>query len=518
MPPPSDPTPPPPPDDPGTREFAPLPDSSSGPRYTRSCVHAVGGMGAVWLAWDNTLGREVALKVLKEGGAGGEARFVREAKLTGRLEHPGVVPVYELSRDPDSGLPFYVMRFIRGRTLSKSARAFHAARTPDGYPSLELVKLLSAFVSVCNTVGYAHSRGILHRDLKGENIVLGEFGEVVVLDWGVAKVMGEKDALLDHPPVATRSSTLDAGQTRLGDVVGTVAYMAPEQAEGVPEHVGPHSDVFGLGAILYEILCGSPPYSGVTYQNVLMKAMLLRFTPPRELWPEVPPGLEAICLKAMAKEPGDRFASAVELGQEVQGWQDRERRQAEDELRSAFDRLRRQQAALARLVRADVFSTHDLSALFRQLVEVSARTLGVARVSIWRLTPDRQTLRCDSLFELATERHSDGIALDAASYPNYFAALAASEVIDADDARTDPRTREFTDGYLVPLGITSMMEVPVHPNGVLCHEHVGEPRKWLPDEEMFAVAVGHIAAHAVAHWERRRVLEQLGVTDGPPAS
>ncbi len=517
MPPPSsDTNPPSPPDPPGTGEFTPLSQQPAGPRYTRSSVHAVGGMGAVWLAWDNTLGREVALKELKEGGVGNEARFVREAKLTGRLEHPGVVPVYELSRDATSGLPFYVMRFIRGRTLSKSARAFHSARRPGWYPPLDLVKLLSAFVSVCNTVGYAHSRGILHRDLKGENIVLGEFGEVVVLDWGVAKVLGEKDSLHDHPPVVTRASTLDVGQTRLGDVVGTVAYMAPEQAEGVPEHVGPHSDVFGLGAILYEILCGCPPYSGVTYQNVLLKAMLLRFSPPRELWPQVPPGLEAICLKAMAKEPGERFASAVELGHEVQGWQDRERRQAEDELQSAFDRLRRQQAALAALVRGDMFSAHGVSAILRQLVEVTARTLGVARVSVWRLTPDRRTLHCDSLFELTAERHSDGVELNAADYPSYFAALAATEVIAAPDARTDPRTREFTDGYLVPLGITSMMEVPVHPNGVLCHEHVGERRTWLPDEEMFAVAVGHIAAHAIAHWERRRVLERLGVADAPP--
>jgi hypothetical protein len=376
-----------------------------------------------------------------------------------------------------------------------------------------LVKLLSAFVSVCNTVGYAHSRGIVHRDLKGENIILGEFGEVVVLDWGVAKVLDEKDAPDALSPIATRGSTMDAGQTRLGDVVGTVAYMAPEQAEGLPDLVGPHSDVFGLGAILYEILCGCPPY-----QNVLLKAMLLRFPPPREAWPEVPSGLEAICLKAMSKEPAARFASAVELGHEVQVWQDSQRQQAEDELRAAFDRLRRQQAALAALVHADVFSAADVNAILRQLVEVSARTLNVARVSIWRLSADGHTLRCDSLFELARGRHSDGQTLNADAYPKYFAALAATEVIAADDARTDPRTREFTAGYLVPLGITSMMEVPVHPHGVLCHEHVGERRAWLPDEQMFAVAVGHIAAHAIAHWERRRALEQLGAADRPASA
>ncbi len=507
----------PPPTDPfGTGEYTPLAELPAGPRYTRSSLHATGGMGEVWRAWDATLGREVALKQLKEESAAGEARFVREAKLTGRLEHPGVVPVYELARDPGTDRPFYVMRFIRGRTLSDAARAFHSARRPGWFPPLDLVKLLSAFVSICNTVGYAHSRGIVHRDLKGENIILGEFGEVVVLDWGVAKVMDEQDAHDPLPPVATRASTLAVGQTRLGDVVGTVAYMAPEQAEGVPDQVGPHSDVFGLGAILYEILCGCPPYSGVTYQNVLLKAMLLRFAPPRDVWPDVPPGLEAICLKAMSKEPADRYPSAVDLGHEVQCWQDRERRQAEDELRCAFDRLRAQQAALAALVHADVFTASDVNAILRQLVEVSARTLNVARVSIWRLTTDKQKLHCDSLFELAAGRHSTGMELTAADYPNYFAALAATEVIAAPDARTDARTREFTAGYLIPLGITSMMEVPVHPNGVLCHEHIGPPRAWLPDEEMFAVAVGHIAAHAIAHWERRNVLEQLGVEDTPP--
>ncbi len=505
----------PPADTSGTGELTPLSDLPGGPRYTRSTLHASGGMGEVWRAWDTTLGREVALKQLKDESTAGEARFVREAKLTGRLEHPGVVPVYELARDPESGRPFYVMRFVRGRTLSDAARAFHSARRPGWHPPLDLVKLLSAFVSVCNTVGYAHSRGIVHRDLKGENIILGEFGEVVVLDWGVAKVLDEKDAPDALPPIASRASTLAAGQTRLGDVVGTVAYMAPEQAEGLPDLVGPHSDVFGLGAILYEMLCGGPPYSGVTYQNVLLKAMLLRFPPPREWWPEVPPGLEAICLKAMSKEPAARYPSAVELGQEIQCWQDRERRQAEDDLRDAFGRLRRQQAALAALVHADVFTAADLNAILRQLVEVSARTLNVARVSIWRLTPDGQRLHCDSLFELAAVRHSDGFELNAADYPDYFAALAATEVIAAADARTDPRTREFADGYLVPLGITSMMEVPVHPNGVLCHEHVGEQRAWLPDEQMFAVAVGHIAAHAIAHWERRRALERLGVAGRP---
>ena len=161
------------------------------------------------------------------------------------------------------------------------------------------------------------------------------------------------------------------------------------------------------------------------------------------------------------------------------------------------------------LTRAEVFSGPDLPTIFRRLVAAAARTLGVERVSIWHLTPDRQLLRCDMLYELSSDRYSSGTELKANAYPAYFAALAATDVIAADDARTDPRTREFTDGYLVPLGIGAMMEVPIHPDGVLCHEHVGPPRQWLPDERLFGIAVGHLAAHAISHWERQQALELL---------
>jgi hypothetical protein len=290
----------------------------------------------------------------------------------------------------------------------------------------------------------------------------------------------------------------------MGQVVGTPAYMAPEQATGRLDLVGPRTDVFGLGAILYEILTGRPPFAGATALEVLSKARRGEVVPPRAHWPEVPPGLEAACLRALARAPADRHPTALALGQEVQGWQDRQRRQAEDELRQAFERLRRQQAALVDLTHTEVFDGPDLAAIFRQLVEVAARTLGVERVSIWRFTADRRAIRCHALYELSSGRHSAGAELKADAYPDYFAALAATEVIAADDARRDPRTREFTDGYLVPLGIGAMMEVPIHPDGVLCHEHVGPPRPWLPDEQLFGIAVGHLAAHAISHWERRR--------------
>lgn len=494
-----------------TLTYPPKGELSVGPRFTRSSLHASGGVGNVWLARDSSIGRDVALKELQSANSVSQHRFLREAKITGQLEHPGVVPVYELGRDPQTGRPFYIMRFIRGRTLSDVARAFHLNRRPGWHESMELVNLLAAFVSVCNTIAFAHSHGIVHRDLKGENIIVGEFGEVIVLDWGLAKRVDEEEETrspTDLDPVAYASRTL------MGQVVGTPAYMAPEQARGELHLIGPPADIFGLGAILYEILTGQPPFVGETVTAVLLQATLGVIVPPHEIWPEVPIGLEAACLKAMSKEPADRFATALALGQEIQGWQDRQRRQAEDELRQAFDRLRSQQAALVALTRTEVFSSPDLTAIFRRLVEVAARTLGVERVSIWRFTANRKALFCHALFELSLGRHSAGIELSAEAYPNYFAALASTDVIAADDAQHDPRTLEFTESYLVPLDIGAMMEVPIHPDGVLCHEHVGASREWLPDEQLFGIAVGNLAAHAISHWERRQVPEELESSRG----
>lgn len=490
----------------------PLP---TGPRYTRTSLHASGGMGSVWLARDTRIGRDVALKeLLAERAAAGpvSARFLREARITGQLEHPGVVPVYELDHDPATGRPFYTMRFVRGRTLTEVAAAFHRKRRDGTDEPLELVRLLTAFASVCNTIAYAHSQGVIHRDLKGENIVLGDFGEVIVLDWGLAKRLdgdGEGDEA-DEADVDAASGRLpELGQTVMGQVMGTPAYMAPEQAEGRLDRIGPATDLFGLGAILYEILTGRPPFAGTTSLDVLHNAIRGEMVPPRAHWPEVPPDLEAACLHALAREPADRHASAAALALEIQGWQDNQRRRAEDDLRHAGERLIRQQAALVALTKSDVFAGPDLAATFRQMVEMAARTLEVERVSIWRFTDDRRTIRCEALYELGPGRHSAGAELNADAFPDYFAALATAEVIAADDAQRDPRTREFTETYLVPLGIGAMMEVPIHPGAVLCHEHVGPPRTWLPDEQLFAIAVGHLAAHAISQWERRQALEQL---------
>ena len=294
----------------------------SGPRYIRTRLHATGGIGRVWLAFDGVLGREVALKELRPERSGDRHftnRFLNEARITGRLEHPGIVPVYELTRRPEDGRHFYTMRFVRGRTLTEAIRAYHEKRTTGRVGPLERVALLNAFVATCHAVDYAHSRGVIHRDLKGQNVVLGDFGEVIVLDWGFAKVLDQADDSAATPPdlLAGESSP---GHTVPGQVLGTPAYMAPEQAEGRADRINRRTDVYGLGAILYELLTGRPPFAGADVSAVLRQVREEEPPRPRQVCAGVPRPLEAVCLRALAKNPERRYASAGELAREVQRW------------------------------------------------------------------------------------------------------------------------------------------------------------------------------------------------------
>jgi len=210
-------------------------EPGTGTRYGFTKVHAAGGIGRIWLARDRDLDRDVAIKELLPENAGHMktvARFLREARLTGQLEHPGIVPVYELATR--AGTHFYAMRFVRGRTLTAAVESYHTNRIDGRDDPLKFIALLTAFAAVCNAVAYAHSRGVLHRDLKGDNVILGDFGEVIVLDWGLAKIMGQPDELeTDAVPIQNLpDNAQDPGLTLQGEVVGTPAYMAPEQAEG----------------------------------------------------------------------------------------------------------------------------------------------------------------------------------------------------------------------------------------------------------------------------------------------
>jgi WD40 repeat protein/serine/threonine protein kinase len=303
-------------------------------RYHLLRLHATGGIGRVWLAWDGELGRCVALKDLhpdKAQHALLRARFLREIQITSQLQHPGIVPVYDLMLRPvPSGEvePLYTMRFIQGRTLTAAAHAYHAQRRAGKARARDLVALLNAFLSAANTVAYAHSRGVIHRDLKGQNVVLGDFGEVVVLDWGLAKVRepgarGEgRGAGEDLSSLAARHPSLATppDQSLLGQIIGTPAYMAPEQAAGRPGDADERTDVHGLGAILYEILTGQPPFTDTDTRAILHKVCTSEPTRPSAHWPGVPRPLEAVCQRALARGPERRYASVADLVQEVQNW------------------------------------------------------------------------------------------------------------------------------------------------------------------------------------------------------
>jgi tetratricopeptide (TPR) repeat protein len=289
-------------------------------RYTLIRLHATGGIGRVWLAHDDSLGRDVALKDLRpDRGAqpAVAARFLKEARITGQLEHPGIVPIYEVGRRSDDEPPFYTMRFVRGHTLSEAVAGYHRRRSEGVAGPLELRGLLGAFVAVCNAVAYAHSRGVLHRDLKPSNVVLGDFGEVVVLDWGLARLLGQADGDLGGPVVEADSG---ASETVQGQVLGTPAYMAPEQAEGRLDLLSQTTDVYGLGAMLYAILTGRPPFAGGETATLLRQVIHDEPARPRSVQADVPAALEAVCLKALARQPQDRYASAKDLAAEVQRW------------------------------------------------------------------------------------------------------------------------------------------------------------------------------------------------------
>jgi eukaryotic-like serine/threonine-protein kinase len=288
-------------------------------RYTLTRLHAEGGLGRVWIARDADLNRDVALKELKPSSASHpEAwqRFVKEAQVTGQLEHPNIVPVYELDRRPGDEQPFYTMRFVHGQTLRDAAADYHRRRRGGSDDPVEWLRLLQAFVSVCNAVSYAHSRGVIHRDLKPENVLLGGFGEVLVLDWGLAKTSESKDERLT--PIDVSKTAADVLTTVSGRILGTPAYMAPEQAEGRIDLIDERTDVYGLGAILFEILTGRPPHLHGDTADIVGQIIRDPTPLPRSVNSATPRALEAICLAAMAKQRSQRYPAAEELDRDIQ--------------------------------------------------------------------------------------------------------------------------------------------------------------------------------------------------------
>jgi eukaryotic-like serine/threonine-protein kinase len=296
-------------------------------RYRTIRWHAKGGVGELFLATDDELEREVALKRMQDAPAddpAGRERFFREARITGRLQHPGIVPVYGLGYD-NRGRPCYAMRFVEGESLAEAIRRHHGQVTaPDGSPPLTLRQLLQRFVGACNAVAYAHSRDVVHRDLKPQNIMLGRFSETLVVDWGLAESMTRTGSELagasnGHTAANQQGAAASPEITELVAVAGTPAFMSPEHAAG-QRGADARSDVYSLGATLYVLLTNELPYPGKDAENVLERVVAGSLPPPHVVTPDVPPALEAICLHAMALRPEDRYPSALELAAEVERW------------------------------------------------------------------------------------------------------------------------------------------------------------------------------------------------------
>jgi tetratricopeptide (TPR) repeat protein len=282
----------------------PEPEDSAVARYTLGEVIARGGMGTIVSAFDRKLERMVAIKCLDAEHAGLNTRFAREIRVTAALQHPGIVPIYDSGLLPD-GRPFYAMRHVPGTSLEQEIER----RT-----NRERMALLVPVLAAVDAVAYAHERGVIHRDLKPSNILLGPFGETVVIDWGLARI--ERDSTDDGDGEVSVS---DPGTTRQGAVLGTPRYMAPEQARGEPASLP--CDVYALGAILYHAMSGAPPVDGADVHAVLAQVARAEVAPLRRVAPGVPGDLVAIIERAMALRPAERYPSAGALADDLRRFQ-----------------------------------------------------------------------------------------------------------------------------------------------------------------------------------------------------
>jgi len=293
--------------------------------YRKGNVVAMGGMGAIHEARQSAMGRKVAMKVmLREESDSGLRRFINEARITGMLEHPNIVPVHELGVDPE-GRAFYTMKFVNGTTLAEVLAGLYVG-TPEAVEKYPLSFLLTVFQKVCDAIAFAHSRGVHHRDLKPENIMIGDFGEVLVMDWGLSKETGFASEAED---VAMSAAITSDGQLRTldGSVLGTPAYMAPEQARGEIGSVDERSDIYSLGVILHEILYLQAPVSGENMNEVVQKvATGMLDAMPERLRPHLPGGkvpasLDAVRRKALAYDPARRYQNVQDLQADLTAYQ-----------------------------------------------------------------------------------------------------------------------------------------------------------------------------------------------------
>ncbi|MEE2757658.1 MAG: bifunctional serine/threonine-protein kinase/formylglycine-generating enzyme family protein [Myxococcota bacterium] len=285
------------------------------PRFELQGEIARGAMGRILAAWDLHLGRPVAIKVLKKASARDleQIRFLEEAQVTGQLQHPNIMPVYELGRLRDQVA--FVMRRIEGRSLKTVVSGLRRGK-PEIRRQFSQLRLLNVFHQLCLAVAYAHSRGVVHRDLKPSNVMVGDFGEVVLLDWGLCKVIGNE----------TRStrSTSERWKTVHGQIIGTPAYMAPEQAGGLVSEINEQTDVYGLGAILYHLLTLRPPFVGKNNREIVARVLQEDVVPPIDRAPNrtIAPQLNNICMRCLSRNANDRYANATALAEAIRNYLD----------------------------------------------------------------------------------------------------------------------------------------------------------------------------------------------------
>jgi CRP-like cAMP-binding protein len=291
---------------------------------------ARGGMGSIRKVFDTNLQRTVAMKVLfpeHRGDAKISARFAEEAQILGQLEHPNIVPVHDFGED-EQGTRYFTMYYVRGKTLTDILQSDTVA---DGSREAYF-KLLNIFLKVCDAVAFAHSRGVVHRDLKPDNIMVGAFGEVYLMDWGISKLLHRTSGMPSsvdgeiYEPVRVKrvagQPSGASGDEEKGQIIGTFFYMSPEQANAEVEKIDERTDVFLLGGVMYELLTGQPPYMGSTVVDVVRQAQKANIPAPNLVAPErnIPDALSRICMKALHKDMNERYANILQMKADVENF------------------------------------------------------------------------------------------------------------------------------------------------------------------------------------------------------